>query len=196
MSRKPVDKERSLETQEHIWSVIRMLGQDGVYFSTVEVHRETNATQATVTAYMRRLALGGYLECMGQIGRGTPKVYRLVCDSLTAPRVRKDGSQVQQGQCNECMWRSMRMLKTFSAQDLVATSMESGSPVKLITAQFYLSYLHKAGYIVRVQDSEQYRLLPSKITGPKPPQIQRIKQVYDPNINQVVWPLPEDGGAL
>ena len=194
MSRKPVDQMRSLESQEHIWAVIREAGRDNAYFTVDYVFSKTNATRNKVSAYMRRLEHGGYLQAAALLKIGRHKTYRLIKDSREAPRVRKDGAPVEQGQGNDSMWRSMRMLKTFSPQDLVATSLESGTPVKLSTAQSYLTYLHKAGYVVQVQDS-LYRLLPGKITGPKPPQIQRIKRVFDPNIGKVVWPLDEEEGG-
>jgi hypothetical protein len=33
----------------------------------------------------------------------------------------------------------------------------------------------------------RYRFLAARYSGPKPPMIQRIKAVYDPNRSEVVW---------
>ncbi|MEW6490806.1 MAG: hypothetical protein AB1578_23205, partial [Thermodesulfobacteriota bacterium] len=57
-------------------------------------------------------------------------------------------------------------------------------------AEHYCRYLAKAGYLARV-GHRRYRHLPRRRTGPLPPQIQRVRQVFDPNTGEVVW----KGGA-
>ncbi|WP_423828505.1 hypothetical protein, partial [Staphylococcus aureus] len=64
-------------------------------------------------------------------------------------------------------------------------------------AQYYIGYLYRAGYLHRTVAGgpgrpARYRLIPSRYTGPLPPQIQRIRQVWDANKQEVVW-RPEDG---
>lgn len=33
----------------------------------------------------------------------------------------------------------------------------------------------------------RYRFIAGRNSGPRPPQVQRLKQVYDPNLDRVVW---------
>jgi hypothetical protein len=37
-----------------------------------------------------------------------------------------------------------------------------------------------------------YRLLASRVNGPRPPMITKLKAVYDPNIHQIVWQQDAD----
>ena len=71
------------------------------------------------------------------------------------------------------------------------------------SADDYIIFLHRAGYLKmiapakvggfsKVREKARYRFLSHKNTGPKAPMIQRVKHVYDPNLEQVVWPK-EDG---
>lgn len=96
------------------------------------------------------------------------------------------------------MWRTMRILKEFSAKDLAIQASTETVKVAEGEAKTYVHYLHKAGYLVIVSPHRsgnrsmtgklaRYRLIISKFSGPKPPVIQRIKQVFDPNAGKVVW---------
>ena len=46
--------------------------------------------------------------------------------------------------------------------------------------------MKKAGY-VNVNKDKVYRLNPAMNKGIQAPQIQRIRQIYDPNTDEVVW---------
>ena len=53
--------------------------------------------------------------------------------------------------------------------------------------------LQRAGYLKVAVSKGPYRrarymLIPARNSGPQAPLIQRIKQVYDPNLGKVVWP--------
>ena len=132
-------------------------------------------------------------------GQQKPIVYILMKDpGIEAPRVRKDGTEVTAGIGREQMWRSMRILGEFCATDLAAVS-DQTRPVALNEAKTYIYYLHKAGYLRCVRAAQnggrntpgalaRYRLIPTRYTGPKPPMIQSVKRVWDPNLKKVVWP--------
>jgi hypothetical protein len=65
-------------------------------------------------------------------------------------------------------------------------------PTTVWTARSYLKWLKRAGYVVEVQASKpgtkaRFRLGHGKYTGPRPPMIQRIGQVFDPNLGEVVF---------
>jgi len=110
---------------------------------------------------------------------------------IEAPRVRKDGTEVTQGHGNQALWGAMGALGTFNAR--VLASMAGTS---LLTAKSYCTSLHRAGYLVVEREGKgrgnggvlsTYRILRSKITGPRPPMITRLKTVYDPNTGTIVW---------
>lgn len=107
-----------------------------------------------------------------------------------APRVRKDGAAVTQGLVTEQLWRGMCMEKDFTYADLIETA---SIEIQVETVKAYCKMLLATGYL-RVIDKAnpftgqiaKYRLIRNK--GPKPPQIQRVKRVYDPNTREVFIP--------
>lgn len=192
MSRLPVDQQQSrLRGQDYIWSVILELHQQGP-FSLRQISEQTNASHATVSDYVTRLKKAGYLEVVDRQPTGFGKslyfLYRVARPTREAPRLRKDGSLCPPTK-REGMWRTMRMINKFSYKDLVVTASPE-APIKEQDAKDYCKHLSKAGYLVCLEEGKPgkpavYRL--ARNTGPKPPMIQRVKHVYDPNLNEVVW---------
>ena len=180
MSQKPVHLRGKFRGRERMWELMRKLRR----FSIKEIAEKTAGYDpSTVRHYANSLVAGGYLQKHEPSGRWKPAIYEIVKDSPYAPRVRADGSPVTQGQGREQMWRSMRILKSFSANDLVAASSTEEHRVSPEEAKTYLRYLVRAGYVRKT--GKNYVFI--KYTGPRPPQIQRIHQVWDPNIRKVVW---------
>jgi hypothetical protein len=97
------------------------------------------------------------------------------------------------------LWRTMKMLKTFSAEDLAIHASVPGRPVSLQTARDYCNRLARTGRYLRFVErgvqggaASLYRFVGS--TGPRAPRIGRDRSVFDPNINEVVW-RPDGGKA-
>ena len=95
---------------------------------------------------------------------------------------------------NKAMWNTLRITKmALNAYELSAISSTDSQKIAVETANNYLISLHQAGYLKIVKESKvtggkaKYVLLPEMNTGPKPPQIQRVKHVFDPNTNQVMF---------
>ncbi|MDW7646444.1 MAG: hypothetical protein SCI25_15560 [Desulfuromonadales bacterium] len=178
MSRKPVDQRNPLASREALWQAIRKLRT----FSPKEIRWETTCSASQVDDYLKALVAGGYVARIeGERGR-----YELVKDPGTvAPRLRKDGTQVTMGRGRLQMWRAMRVLRRFTPVDLAANASLEEHVVAVSEAADYCQHLAKAGYLVR--RANQYVFPQDRYTGPQPPQIQRVKQVYDPNLRQVVW---------
>lgn len=156
----------------------------------------------TVSDYLAALAAGGYLARLcGPEVSANAALYRLTRDAgHHAPRLRRDGSPVTQGAGTENMWRSMRMLPRFSALELAAHSTTETVNVSEATAQSYCSILSRTGFLRVVQKADPvrgrkavYKLV--RNTGPRPPMIQRVKQVFDPNTREVHRPGDTRGGA-
>ena len=184
MARKPVNEVHLLATREALWAAIRQL--DG-WFSARQLRDETCCTTSQTREYLTGLTAAGILE-KDSATRGVR--YTLVRDcGAEAPRVRRDGSTVTQGRGREQIWETMRALGDFTPLDLHALGSTDDHVVALSEAETYCRYLCLAGYLARLA-KDRYRLI--KRTGPKPPMIQRVRRVYDPNLKQVMW--SEGGG--
>jgi len=191
--RKPIHQTGPLDSREALWAAIRKLGR----FTISQAQQETRLRKDTAREYIIGLEKAGFLAKDGEqpaIAGRTATIYKLVKDvGVEAPRVRKDGSIVEQGKAREQMWRTMGILKTFSAADLTISASTEKTLLKIKDVRSYITFLVKAGYLQVVQQSKgaipaRYRLLPARRTGPKPPMVQRVKQVFDPNLGKVVWP--------
>lgn len=186
------------EGRQVMWEAIRKLR----VFTLADLQTKTRIQEGALRSYVEALAKGGYLSrerpterVNGCFPRITFTLQRDI--GVEAPRVRKDGSQVTHGLGREQMWRTMRIIGDFNWHELAVQASTETQPIAEQEAAFYLQYLNRAGYLVVTAEggpnkATRYRLLPSRYTGPKAPQIQRIRQVWDANTQQVVW-RPEDG---
>ena len=195
--RQPVDKlaaGRTITGQDAVWIAVRVLSPDGQDFtlSTIMGHfavakPHLAADRKTASDYLRRLTAAGILT-------GMDGAYRLPLDpGPRTPRVRKDGSVVEMGAGRRAIWRTIRILGQFTLDDLVRLGSTEEVAINRVDATHFVRWLVKAGYVMvtdRPTDTRvptSYRLLPSKSTGPLPPQIQRSHQLFDPNLRKVVW---------
>lgn len=197
--RKPADTAHYAEIgYEGIWAAVRELQQFTLADLIMAVAKKNwSVNDETVRDYLRRLQRGGYLTVIkAEAVKGNLRThtYELVNDcGVHAPRLTRDGSPSTSGMGRINMWRSMRILKEFDARDIAASASNDLVAVKLSEASDYIKHLHAAGYLKRVQAANhaggmaRYRLLPSMHTGPKPPQVQRTKRIFDPNLGRVVW---------
>ncbi len=200
MARKPIHLQAAgpRNDRQAIWEAIRKHGVNGQAFTAADIRSQLPAYPALskIRDYLIGLTAAEYLDCKKGNKAGMPNSYTLKRDTgIEAPRVRKDGSAVTQGLAREQMWRGMKVLNSFDANDLI---LAATTEIKLNDAKDYIGHLHKAGYLALTEKSKpsgglaRYCLLPTKYTGPKPPMVQRIKQVFDPNLGKVVW---SQGGA-
>ncbi|OEU69170.1 MAG: hypothetical protein BA863_03525 [Desulfovibrio sp. S3730MH75] len=193
MPRLSIDKQLEKNAprgQEHYWQVMNQLDcEDG--FTLDAVYRKTNSTKVAVREYMGRLLKAGFIDVVSCEVDGiiTRNYYRIAKRSRFAPRVQKDGTILPPTK-RDVMWRTMRMNKQFRPKDLVIWGSLPETELKLNDVKDYVKHLFKAGYLKTVGKpanniSPTYLLV--KNTGPLPPKIQRVKQVYDPNLKQVVY---------
>ena len=190
--RKPI----SLETQggnpnrQRMWEAIRALR---TCLDAPTVAERSSVHIETVRSYLQSLEKAGHLNVLTFV-QYQEKTYELVNDvGREAPKVTRQGKESKQGLGTEIMWRTLRILGEVDANMLVEHAQAASYPLSLSTANAYLKALKRAGYLRVVRPAratkypERVALAPGKNTGPQPPMIQRTKQVYDPNINQVVW---------
>lgn len=202
MSRKPIDKQQPTECRQAIWEWVRNHGDQP--FATTDV--DVNLDSSSVREYLAALHQAGYLDIISQGVRGEANIYRLAEDcGVEAPRLRKDGTPIASSGRQQ-MWNAMRIIKQFTPTDLAFNATTDDLRVSEVDARSYCRALHKAGYLrvavahktgrKGIPDSGKlttYLLIPAMWTGPHPPQIQRTKQIYDPNLKKVVWSKIEGG---
>lgn len=189
-------KDKGLRGYEAIWAHIMSHGTEA--FTLTDIEKQTNAKRHTVRDYLLRLMRAGYVERLAD-KRDLAYLYKAIKRPLKAPRLRRDGTHVTQGSGRDHMWRTMKMLRNFTAKDLAISASTKDVQIKESTAEDYIKFLHRAGYLkvsrphkkgwATTGHKASYIFIPGKNTGPAAPMIQRVKQVYDPNLEQVVWPI-------
>lgn len=184
--------EKKLNDNQRLWDCI--LAFDGAEFTVRDLHLNTNVSTTTVRDYMKRYCNGGYIGRIGKIGHQNTfvalKKVRLV------PRLNTKGEVVTQGLGCDYMWRAMKMMKRFNKRDLAAQASTEAVKISVHTAETYIKYLCRAGYVKCTKQGGshilgEYMFIPSKNTGSRAPMIQRVKNVYDPNLKKVVWTSQE-----
>ena len=92
----------------------------------------------------------------------------------------------------------MQMLQQFTSRDLIIHASTDEHPVAQVHANDYCKILAKAGYLRVIKAGRSGRLAVyrfTRFTGPKAPMIQRTKQVFDPNTNEIVWSQHQEMGG-
>lgn len=183
--------------RQRIWEKIRQMTRE---FTLPDVRYGDIAIEST-RDFLNGLERAGILGASEPARRGEPKRYVLLEDrGIEAPRVRRDGSWVVQGQGNEAMWGAIQVLDSFTAQTIADIAGSAPGAAKT-----YCMFLARAGYLKIASQGKGhgnggvatlYQRLKTRITGPRAPMITRLKAVYDPNIHQVVWMQGADDAIL
>jgi hypothetical protein len=203
--RKPVSMGKG-SSQDVIWAAIRELGGKGNTFTfadlTWHIHQKghTKINSGTVKSYLHRLKKAKFIATTEPVRIAVKSHFILLKNTgAKTPRLTKDGRPVTQGRGREQLWRTIRVLGEFNYRELTAAATTEEVIIKETEAKDYIKNLKKAGYIKEIIPANKhgglarYRLIPARYTGPKPPMIQRIKQIFDPNLGEVVWsPLSEE----
>ena len=175
--------------RQRIWEALRARRDS---FTAIQVACSAQVNEDTTRSYLNALMRGGWIEVSVGSEPFEEQILRLVRDTgAEAPAVTRAGTASTAGLGNEAMWRTLRILGEMNAAELAGHASASVT-VTLWSARSYLKWLKRAGYVQVVQVGkpgrpERYRLTPGRYTGPRPPMIQRIGQVYDPNLGEVVY---------
>lgn len=168
----PTDRER-------IWAAIRGLGE----FTLRRLEKHSGANITKCKDYVRCLCAAGICEAV-QVQRFTESRYRLVRDcGVDAPRLRKDGTVVPPDGRTR-MWQAMPVLGSFNPAELARAASLLEAPVAEGEAEYYCRWLVKGGYLVD-GPGPRFMAVPSRRTGPKSPQVQRVKRLFDPNTGEI-----------
>ena len=181
-------------TRQALWAEMRRLKQ-----FTVSQLCPDRSRSYLVYSYLRALEAGGYVRRTDRPSyrsRPCPYIYVLERDTgIDAPRLRRDGSVVTQGLAREQIWRCMQILRNFSVTEVQMSATTPSVPVNDVEVRRYINHLCRAGYLICTRPSRpgvlaRYQLVRARSTGPRPPMVKANGQVYDPNINRVVWTRP------
>ena len=169
----------ALTARERIWAAIREMKTVTVR----EVADRCDAKADAVRGYFTGLVAAGVLDVIHRGTGGKHSVYTLKRDlGVHAPRVRKDGTFLPDS-VRSRLWNAMPIFGVFTARDLAMSTTLAESPVSRAEALDYCRWLAQAGYLRDLGD-EKFRFIPARHTGVKAPQIVRVTQVYDPNIDK------------
>ncbi len=178
----------ALTARERIWAAIR----ERRTVTVREVADRCDVKADAVRVYFTGLVAAGILDVIQRGTGGKHSVYTLKRDlGVNAPRVGKDGTLLPDS-ARSRLWRAMPIFGIFTARDFAVSTTLPGSPVSRAEALDYCRWLARAGYL-RDLGEEKFRFVPARNTGIKAPQIVRVTQVYDPNIDQLVARGPFTG---
>lgn len=183
--------------RQRVWLAIRKFKND---FTLLQVAEEGAMKESSARDFITGLQKAGYIQVAYEqpiVGKRVKRLhYKLVRDiGYNAPSVDREGFETKPAQANKAMWNTLRILKrAINAEELAALSSNDELNISITTANTYLQLLHSAGYLFIAQKHQnmtgkkaKYQLLERMNTGPIPPQIQRAKQVFDPNTNQLMY---------
>jgi predicted transcriptional regulator len=190
-SRKPAQLEMigGKSSRQRIWEELRK--QKGE-FEMYPLASAANVDDETLKTYLYCLTAGGFVEVVKR-KRYDKTIYRRIKDNgVEAPRLTRKGEPVKQGLISEAIWRTLRIQDQLDARVITNYVEAAGHETTMAYVKRYLGSLKKAGYLQVVRKGnthsrlEVIRLKPGMDTGPRAPQVQRVKTVYDPNLNKVM----------
>lgn len=180
--RRPVDQ--SPDGPQAMWQALKKTPE---HITATAVATATKLHRSTVGKYLKALTASGHLA-YDEPPVGTAGSWRLINDiGFHAPRVRADGSKVTQGEITKQIWQAMQGLKKFDYRELMQNSTID---IPEETAKDYCKRLLAAGYLrvlskANPAEAKIARYLLIRSSGPQAPQIQRVRQVYDPNTGAI-----------
>jgi len=188
--RKPIHVEMSggKSVRQRVWEVIRAQRSG---FTCYSLHIAAGVQYQTTFMYLTALRKGGYVGYLDAYDpESKARHMELLKDNgIEAPSLKADGSPSSQGLRREAMWRTLRIIGETSIAEVAQLS-SAAVPTSHESAKSYLKWLARAGYLKVSKGQGQtlrYRLIPSRYSGPRAPVITRDKQVYDANLDKVVW---------
>lgn len=202
MARRPYTEHISLHVQvprgiEGYWSIIQYIAESGDGTFTIRaIDALSNVDIDSIRDYVKRLEKAGYVAKVATSSVSTTTgiretaIYRLIRNAYTAPRIRRDGTVLPEAS-QDTLWRTMKMLKRFTAASLHLHARGAGcAPPPLQTIKRYLNHLAQGGILRRLTPgggrghASEYQLVLN--VGARAPKILRTHIVFDPNSNEIL----------
>lgn len=175
-----------------LWSIMLELDEKGPW-TPGDVDARTIGNKGTPRDFIRMLKKTGYIVQVGTRAAGAARtrqkapLYRLTQRPLDPPRVQRDGRILPEPKF-ETIWRSIKMAKQFTADELVAMMSRPGeAPMSRNTVINYCDRLTEAKVLTKAAKRghvSRYRL--AKNLGAKAPKVLSTKVVFDPNAGVVL----------
>lgn len=174
--------------RDGLWRMLLDLDAKGPW-SNGDAARETNMNRGTLSEFLGRLRKA---EISIQVDerphrRGGPAIalYRLARRPVEVPLVSRDGDLLPEPMI-QVLWRTIKMLKSFSLDDLVAAASTADRVINRNSTSSYVNELARVGILAKAGHfhCRQFRLI--KNVGALAPKILTAKVVFDPNSREVL----------
>lgn len=172
-------KPSPIQVWEKVWKVAATMVGD---FSANDLATAGGVAPQTAITYLRRWKEEGKVNVSHREGNrifyAVARKDALPLSPMVPEKATKHGN----------MWRSVRMLKSFTPTDVVAHSNTPETEVTQPDAMAYCQMLMRAGYLRAEKKAQpgrreaRYRLI--RDTGPRPPREKRVRGVYDDNLSE------------
>lgn len=187
------------EPRQHMWEAVRA---NRAEFTSRQIAELSGQTDGSVKNYVRALNKAALIELVDGAGEFADHRWRLVRDEgAEHPRVTVSGKRSLNGAGLENLWRSLRIMGEMTAAQAAEMASIGDVKVSQAYAHNYFGSLVRAGYLVTsdydFQGPQTYKLAPGVTAGPRHPIVQRTVslQVFDQNMNKVVFSCVESGGV-
>lgn len=158
--------------RDRVWAAIRKLGE----FDMQDLWREARVNEDTTRGYLRCLlaAQPPYLQVVREAAGGRSRRFRLVRNTgARAPRLDRAGRPVAAGAAADNVWRSIRALRLFSAEEIAATATTKEATVSVAYARSYCYNLVRRGFLMRVPVEQgapvRFQVIPTRCHAKRPP---------------------------
>lgn len=163
------------EQRQSAWELI--VGREG--FTAAEIAQETGMSEPWARKVVREWHSAGLIAPALQDGQTT--IWRTVeVEEAVESAYARESKRPE-----FAMWRTMRELRRFKAEDVLLTANTDRMPLTLPEVQKYCSTLAEAGFLkVAVKGRAGFRAPIYAMQGrpgPFPPRLMRVPAVYDPN---------------
>lgn len=181
---------------EQVWDMLRSKVRD---LMVSDVREQVGISYFKSKSLLNSWVLSGHVHRYRTINPDTKcpqQAYELLLDCGQQPPQVDGKGKPKPCSGNELVWRTLRILKVCNANQIVASATDATATLNTRAVRQYLRQLHMAGYLVMIEQGQGllavYRLMHN--TGPRAPEVQRGKKVYDGNLGVVVYdpetPLP------
>lgn len=180
------------EPRQRMWESIRVLRPG---FSINDIARRSGQQPYDINRYFQALTKAGIIELVETPKGKEGRVFALVRDEgAEHPRLNSKGERTYGHLATENIWRTLRILNGYlTVEDVAQTASAGGVVLSPIKVRQYMNVLTEAGYLEKTENGahaqDTYRLINTKNTGPRPPEIRQLDslQVYDPNLSKLVF---------
>lgn len=174
--------------RDGLWRMLLDLDERGPW-SNGDAARATNLNRGTLSEWLGRLRKGGFVRQEGERPprRGGPAIalYRLTRRPVEAPRVSRDGEVLPEPQI-QVLWRIIKMLKSFSLDDLVLAASTAERAINRNTVASYVNELARVGILAKSGPLHRRHFRLVRNVGALAPKILSAKIVFDPNSRSVI----------